>query len=132
MKIVLSFLLLSVPFLLSAESRPWGSYEILHEHADYKIKRIVVKPGKRLSLQRHQQREEHWIVIEGSGIATLNDKTISVSKGSTIHVKLRDIHRIENTGECELVFVEVQTGTYFGEDDIERLADDYGRAGKKS
>ncbi len=115
---------------LHAEERPWGSYEILHEHEDYKIKRIVVKPGQRLSLQRHTKRAEHWIIIQGSGIATLNDERIPVTKGSTIHVQLHDIHRIENTGDEELVFVEVQTGTYFGEDDIERLQDDYGRIEK--
>jgi len=115
---------------LRTEERPWGSYEILHEHEDYKIKRIVVKPGQRLSLQRHTKRAEHWIIIQGSGIATLNDERIPVTKGSTIHVQLHDIHRIENTGDQELVFVEVQTGTYFGEDDIERLQDDYGRIEK--
>lgn len=111
----------------NSETRPWGHYEIIQESPQYKIKKIVVLPGKRLSLQRHQFRSEHWTIIEGTGLVTLNDQQITVSGGSTIHVGLNDIHRVHNTGTQNLVFIEIQTGTYFGEDDIERLEDDYGR-----
>lgn len=112
---------------LGSASRPWGYYEIINEQLQYKIKKIVVLPGKRLSLQRHQFRKEYWTIIQGTGLVTLNDQKINVSEGSTIKINIRDIHRVTNTGENDLVFIEIQTGTYFGEDDIERLEDDYGR-----
>lgn len=111
----------------TVDHRPWGFYEIIQDTDSYKLKRLVIKPGARISLQRHQQREEHWIILSGTGIVTLNNDQIAVQAGSMVHVKLRDIHRIENNGKEDLVFIEVQRGTYFGEDDIERLKDDYGR-----
>lgn len=107
--------------------RPWGTFETLHEAQDHKVKRIVVFPGKRLSLQRHKYRAEHWYIIHGRGLATVGDKKFPVGPGHTVDVPHEQTHRIENTGNDDLVFIEIQTGTYFGEDDIERLEDDYGR-----
>lgn len=126
---IFSFLMIhcSMFAMLDSEERPWGHYEIISESEQYKIKKIVVKPQKRLSLQRHQYRNEYWIVIEGTGIVTHNDTQILVQKDSSIVIKKGDIHRVENTGNTNLVFIEIQTGSYFGEDDIERLSDDYGR-----
>lgn len=107
--------------------RPWGFYEVLADEPDHKIKRITVNPGGRLSLQRHQKRQEHWYTLKGSAIATLNDTTVKLSPGSSVDVPVRTIHRIENNGEEPFVFIEIQRGDYFGEDDIERFEDDYGR-----
>jgi mannose-6-phosphate isomerase-like protein (cupin superfamily) len=125
--IIFVFLISSCGSLISLETRPWGTYEILLEEKTYKVKRIVVFPGKRLSLQRHKHRAEHWVIVEGTGLATLGDKQIAVSSGAIVNVAQNEIHRIENNGVMNLEFIEVQTGSYFGEDDIERLADDYGR-----
>lgn len=139
--IIIVTILTIVPFIVHAETmkqetknfeqitehRPWGYFVILDEQENYKLKRLVVYPGKRLSLQRHKHRSEFWTIIEGTGIVTLNDEKIVVHAGSTIHIKQTDIHRVENNGTENLVFVEIQTGSYFGEDDIERLADDFGR-----
>ena len=112
---------------MNFEARPWGSYEVIRESSLYKIKSIIVNPGKRLSYQRHQKRSEHWYVVDGSGEVTLDGKVQLVSGGSIIQVPQGALHRISNTGSNELVFIEVQTGTYFGEDDIERVEDDFGR-----
>jgi len=112
----------------SGENRPWGSYVILDEGHDYKVKRIEVLPGKRLSYQRHRQRAEHWFVVRGTAKVTLNGDEILVPAGSAIDIGLEVAHRVENPHDSDpLVFVETQTGTYFGEDDIERLEDDFGR-----
>ncbi len=105
------------------ETRPWGEYEVLAEEPSFKVKIITVNPGQRLSYQRHQHRSEHWYVVDGEGLVTRD-----VAAGSTVDVAVGMAHRIQNTGSEALVFVEVQRGTYFGEDDIERLSDDYGRA----
>jgi mannose-6-phosphate isomerase-like protein (cupin superfamily) len=108
--------------------RPWGFYDILADSENHKVKRITVYPHQRLSLQQHEKRSEHWFVIEGQGQVTLLDhRHIEVTTGSSIDIPARCAHRIENTGTSNLVFVEIQTGSYFGEDDIERLEDDYGR-----
>jgi mannose-6-phosphate isomerase len=107
--------------------RPWGSYEVLGEHEDFKTKVITVLPGQRLSYQRHSKRSEHWFVVRGSGAVTLDGADVQVSAGSAVDVPVGTAHRITNTGTADLVFVEVQHGTYFGEDDIVRLEDDYGR-----
>lgn len=107
--------------------RPWGSYTVVDEGAAHKVKRIVVTPGMRLSYQVHARRSEHWFVIQGSGTATLDGKEIDVTHGVTIDVPTGVAHRIENVGVDELVFIEVQHGDYFGEDDIIRLEDDFGR-----
>ena len=113
--------------MLEKSDRPWGRYEVLQEAANHKVKSIHVSPGKRLSYQRHQKRSEHWYVVDGSGEVTLDGKVQVVSVGSVIQVSQGALHRISNTGTKELIFIEVQTGTYFGEDDIERVEDDFGR-----
>ena len=113
--------------MLEKSERPWGRYEVLQEGATYKVKSIHVNPGKRLSYQRHQKRSEHWYVTDGSGEVTLDGKVQMVSRGSIIEIPQGMLHRISNTGDRELIFIEVQTGSYFGEDDIERVEDDFGR-----
>ena len=107
--------------------RPWGYYIILADEDDHKVKRIVVKPGKRLSLQRHQKRAEHWYVLSGTAIVTLNEDKISVPAGEAIDIPRTAWHRVENADSNDMAFIEVQTGDYFGEDDIERAEDDFGR-----
>ena len=113
--------------MLEKSDRPWGRYEVLQEGATYKVKSIHVLPGKRFSYQRHQKRSEHWYVTDGTGEVTLDGKVIKVSRGSIITVPQGCAHRMSNTGESELIFIEVQTGSYFDEDDIERIEDDFGR-----
>lgn len=110
------------------DKRPWGSFTVLDEAPNYKVKRIEVLPEKRLSYQRHEQRSEHWMVVSGTAKVTLEGRDIIVETGGTIDIPLRAAHRIENPGSEKLVFIEIQRGTYLGEDDIERLQDDYGRA----
>jgi mannose-1-phosphate guanylyltransferase/mannose-6-phosphate isomerase len=109
------------------EDRPWGRFEILRDTDDFKSKVISVKPEAQISYQSHAKREEHWIVTRGEGEVVLNDKVIPVKKGSYIFIPLGAKHRIRNTGGHDLHFVEVQLGTYFGEDDIVRYQDDYKR-----
>jgi len=106
--------------MLEKSERPWGRYEVLQEGATYKVKSIHVNPGKRLSYQRHQKRSEHWYVTDGSGEVTLDGKVQVVSRGSIIEIPQGMLHRISNTGDRELIFIEVQTGSYFGEDDFGR------------
>jgi mannose-1-phosphate guanylyltransferase len=107
--------------------RPWGTYTILEESNGYKIKRIVVNPRKRLSLQKHYHRNEHWIVLSGSATVTVNDKVYMVSPNESTYIKAGDIHRLENKGKLPLVIIEVQVGEYTGEDDIVRFEDDFRR-----
>ena len=109
------------------DERPWGSFTVLDEGDEYKVKRIEVLPGKRLSYQRHGRRSEHWYVVRGTAKVTLNDADILVNSGETVDIAVGDAHRVENAADEKLVFIEVQTGDYFGEDDIERLDDDFGR-----
>ncbi|HTH38675.1 MAG TPA: phosphomannose isomerase type II C-terminal cupin domain [Pyrinomonadaceae bacterium] len=110
------------------EQRPWGSFTILDESESYKVKRIEVFPEKRLSYQSHKLRSEHWFVVQGTAKVTLNGTEILVKKGESVDIAAGTAHRVENPHEAEnLVFIETQTGTYFGEDDIERLDDDFGR-----
>ena len=113
--------------MLDYEARPWGSWQVIDVEDGYKIKRIHVTPGSRLSLQTHQHRSEHWIVVQGVATATVGDTTSHVTVGESVDVPLGIKHRLANNGEEELVIVEVQLGTYTGEDDICRLEDDYGR-----
>jgi mannose-6-phosphate isomerase-like protein (cupin superfamily) len=108
--------------------RPWGYYEVLLEDAEHKVKRIVVYPGSRLSLQRHRHRDEHWLIVSGEAVFTLNTDELILGKGQSIDIPRGALHRVRNTGETDLVIVEVQTGDYFDENDIERVEDDYGRA----
>ncbi|MSO42751.1 MAG: cupin domain-containing protein [Candidatus Planktophila sp.] len=112
---------------MSDSVRPWGRYEILRESDSHKVKCIWVHPGKRLSYQRHQKRAEHWFIVSGTALVTLNGVQSTKSSGHTVDIAIGDLHRIENIGADDVVFIEVQTGTYFGEDDIERIEDDFGR-----
>ena len=110
--------------------RPWGNYTVLDDDApDHKVKRLVVHPGKRLSYQRHARRAEHWFIVSGTAVVTLDGIEHTLAAGESIDIPQEGAHRIANGGEGDLVIVEVQHGSYFGEDDIERLEDDYGRVG---
>ena len=112
------------------DERPWGSYLVLDDDApDHKVKRIVVDPLKRLSYQSHAQRSEHWFVVDGTAKVTLDGVEHLVEAGSSIDIPQGTAHRCENPGPSPLVFIEVQYGSYFGEDDIVRYEDDFGRAG---
>lgn len=112
---------------LEHDERPWGSYTVLVDAPDHKVKTILVRPGKRLSYQRHEKRAEHWFIVRGEGRVTLDGVELAVAPGSTADVGVGVAHRIANTGEEDLVFIEVQHGESFAEDDIVRLDDDYGR-----
>jgi len=107
--------------------RPWGFYENLAEDSNHKVKRITVQPGKRLSLQRHNRRAEHWYVVEGEAVVTLGIRTVKLLPGQYVDIARGEDHRMENPGSSRLVFIEIQTGDYFGEDDIIRVEDDFGR-----
>lgn len=101
---------------------------MLSESDDCKVKRIVVHPGKRLSLQRHRRRSEHWHFVKGEGLVTRDGEQIPVKEGDSLDIPLGSLHRIRNLGQSDLVVIEVQRGDYFGEDDIERVEDDFGRS----
>lgn len=107
--------------------RPWGYFEVLADEPDHKVKRIVVRPGGCLSLQRHKKRAEHWYVVSGEGTATVNGENLPLKPGFAVDIPQEATHRLENNSQADLILIEVQTGTYFGEDDIERLEDKYGR-----
>ena len=110
------------------DQRPWGSFTILDEGEGYKVKRIEVLPGKRLSYQRHSRRSEHWFVVKGTAKVTLNGEESLVKTGYAVDIPVQTAHRVENPDiSVLLVFIETQTGDYFGEDDIVRLEDDFGR-----
>jgi mannose-6-phosphate isomerase len=114
---------------LEYSERPWGNYTVIDDAApDHKVKRIVVHPGKRLSYQLHHKRAEHWFMVSGTAKVTLDGQAIVLGPGHAIDIPLESAHRIANEGDEDVVFIEVQHGTYFGEDDIVRLEDDYGRA----
>ena len=113
------------------DQRPWGSFTVLDEGQGYKVKRIEVLAGKRLSYQRHAQRDEHWMVVAGTGKVTLDGREMMVSVGETVDVGVGVAHRIENPGAETLIFIEIQRGDYLGEDDITRLEDDFGRTPAK-
>ena len=107
--------------------RPWGTYTILDESEGYKVKRIVVKPGKRLSLQKHHHRSEHWIVVSGAAIVTRGTDEYPVHANESTYIPMGEIHRLENVGKIPLVMIEAQVGEYVGEDDIVRIEDDFKR-----
>ena len=107
--------------------RPWGHYKNLLECSDHKIKQLTVNPGGRLSLQKHQRRAEHWTVVRGKALVTVGDNEILLEPGQSVDIPRGTVHRIRNPGKIPLVMVETQMGDYFGEDDIVRLEDDYGR-----
>lgn len=111
----------------SFDRRPWGTFQVLDEGETFKAKRITVDPGHRLSYQFHHRRAEHWVVVSGVAHVTLDDVVHEVIAGRHIQIGQGVKHRVENRGDVELAFIEVQTGSYFGEDDIVRLDDDYGR-----
>ncbi len=109
--------------------RPWGNYTVLSDEAqDHKVKRIVVLPGKRLSLQLHAKRAEHWFIVAGTAQVTVDGTVTELAPGQAIDIPMGAAHRIANEGAEDVVFIEVQRGTYFGEDDIVRIEDDFGRA----
>jgi mannose-1-phosphate guanylyltransferase/mannose-6-phosphate isomerase len=108
--------------------RPWGDWTVLDTGPGYAVKRIRVTPGGRLSLQRHQHREERWTIVGGEALVTLGERQIRVTTGQSVHIGPREIHRIENPGQETVVFIEVQLGAHLAEDDIERLEDVYGRS----
>ena len=105
--------------------RPWGKYYVIHDEPNYKLKIIEVMPGHRLSYQYHENRSESWTIVEGEGTLTLDGKNIELYEGDIIKIPKNAKHRIHNKGSKKLIFVEVQTGSYFGEDDIVRIEDDY-------
>ncbi|HFQ62048.1 MAG TPA: mannose-1-phosphate guanylyltransferase/mannose-6-phosphate isomerase [Epsilonproteobacteria bacterium] len=107
--------------------RPWGTYTILEDTPGYKIKRIVVKPGKRLSLQKHFHRSEHWIVVSGTATVTVGNEIKTVRPNESTYIKMGEIHRLENEGKIDVVLIEAQVGEYTGEDDIVRIEDDFKR-----
>ena len=111
--------------------RPWGAYTVLEDTTGYKIKRIEVKPGKRLSLQKHLHRNEHWIVLSGTATVTVGDRTFLVQPNESTYIKAGEIHRLANLGKIPLVIIEAQVGEYTGEDDIVRIEDDFNREGNQ-
>lgn len=117
--------------IAATELRPWGSFTVLEEGRGYKIKRIEVKPGHRLSLQMHHHRSEHWIVVSGTAKVTCGDHETLLSTNQSTYVPPCTSHRLENSGVIPLILIEVQNGEYLGEDDIVRYQDDYSRTEKK-
>ena len=109
------------------EDRPWGTFYVIHDELNYKLKRIEVNPNSRLSYQFHNKRSECWTIVQGSGIVTIDGVDKKISNGESIRIDLGSKHRIYNDTSEILVFIEVQTGSYFGEDDIVRVKDDYNR-----
>lgn len=110
------------------DRRPWGCFTVLDQGDGYKVKRIEVLPGKRLSYQKHSRRAEHWLIVQGEAHVTLDDSGITVLAGEAIDIPVGAAHRVENRGDQDLIVIEVQRGDYLGEDDIVRLQDDFGRA----
>jgi mannose-6-phosphate isomerase len=113
------------------DRRPWGSFTVLDEGTGYKVKRIEVLSGKRLSYQKHARRAEHWMVVAGTATVTLDDDQFVVRCGETVDIPVGASHRIENAGADKLIFIEIMRGDYLGEDDIVRLQDDFGRVAGK-
>ena len=113
--------------MLEIGERPWGKYYVLEDEAHYKLKRIEVNPGQRLSYQYHHHRQEFWTIVEGNAVVVLDDAEHQLTYGESIFIPQGAKHRIMNLSEKPVIFIEVQTGTYFGEDDIVRLEDDYDR-----
>ena len=115
-------------YTVSIGERPWGKYMVLLNGTDHKVKEITVFPNCRLSLQRHKKREEHWFIHQGTALVTINGVSRIFSLGQYVDIPRDCVHRIANAGKENLVFIEIQTGEYFGEDDIERIEDDYKRS----
>ena len=110
-----------------SEKRPWGSFHVLDEKPGFKVKRIVVKEGGRLSLQSHKHRSEHWTVVEGTATITVGDKVQAMTRGGSVDIALGQKHRLENLHGGDVTIIEVQFGDYLGEDDIVRYDDIYAR-----
>lgn len=108
--------------------RPWGGYCSLAAGPRFQVKRIFVKPGKQLSLQKHHHRAEHWVVVRGTAEVTIGDRIMSISENESVYIPRGEVHRLANPGMIDLEIIEVQTGAYLGEDDIIRIEDEYGRA----
>jgi mannose-6-phosphate isomerase len=109
------------------DRRPWGYFRVISDEPDHKVKRIVIYPGRRLSLQRHRHRAEHWFILSGEALVTRGSDDISLTAGDAIDIPRGALHRAMNPGKEDTVIIEIQTGDYFGEDDIERVEDDFGR-----
>ena len=114
---------------IERDDRPWGYYEVVDEGPGFRVKRICVRAGHRLSYQRHAGRSEHWFVVAGRGAALLDGVQHKIEVGDTLDIPVGTAHRVASVGSDDLVFVEIQTGPVLDEADIERLADDYGRSG---
>ena len=112
---------------MESDERPWGAWYALDRGADYQVKRLVVRPGERLSYQTHRLRAEHWVVVSGTATCTIDGETVEVKTGGFVDIGVGVPHRIANHPHDELVDIEVQRGDYLGEDDIVRIEDDYGR-----
>jgi mannose-1-phosphate guanylyltransferase len=119
----------SVETISEVFNRPWGYYQNLHgdDNSGFKVKKILVNKGCRLSLQSHEKRSEHWVITQGSADVQVGDEIFSVSKGIHIYIPTKCLHRLTNKGDDELILIETQIGSYLGEDDITRYDDDYGR-----
>jgi len=113
---------------LQKASPPWGQWEVLLSEEGYKVKRIIVLPGHQLSYQKHFLRSEHWVAVQGQGVITLDGLEIIINPGQAVDIPTESAHRVANRGDEAFVFIEVQRGSYLGEDDIVRLEDNYGRA----
>ncbi len=107
--------------------RPWGSYQVLHTTASAQVKEIKVKAGSRLSYQTHQKRAEHWFIVQGPAVVTIDGVTTTLESGASVDIAIGVAHRMAAPTSNDVIFIEVQTGSYFGEDDIVRLEDDFGR-----
>ena len=117
-----------LPVVPQTVNRPWGTYSVLESTDNYKMKRIVVRSGERLSLQKHLHRSEHWVVVSGTATCTVGDKVFYVRPNESTYIPAGTVHRLQNEGKLPLVIVEVQVGEYTGEDDIIRVQDDYKRS----
>lgn len=113
--------------LAPTETRPWGAFYVLDEGPGFKVKRIVVTPGGRLSLQSHRHRAEHWVVVSGEATVTVGEAVLTLTRGDSVDIALGERHRLENFGRTDVEVVEVQFGDYLGEDDIIRYEDVYAR-----
>lgn len=109
--------------------RPWGTYDSIDKEQNFQVKRIVVNPGEKLSLQMHYHRAEHWIVVRGTGRVTCGENVFLLTENESTYIPMGEVHRLENPGKVPLEIIEVQSGHYLGEDDIVRIEDNYGRCG---
>jgi len=113
---------------LEVGERPWGKYFVLVDEPNYKVKKIEVNPGQRLSLQSHKHRSEHWVTVSGTATVQIDDNIFDMPPNESCYIKAGNKHRLSNQGKIPLIVVEVQCGEYTGEDDIERFEDDYARS----